>query len=369
MTPWRIRPSAASRTVACPGSVRASESAPSWIDDYSDATAREEGTACHEFAATRLQTKVLPAIGQIASNGVPCDSGMLDAIHLYETTLHAFGCTEVWVEKPLVISAIENCGGTPDFFGWQKLSDGSILIDVADLKYGFRTVASWINYQLIAYAAGVCEFLGVDIARAKFRLTIVQPRKWHPQGPVRSVLVSGVEVLQHLQVLVQTVALSNSTMPPLIPGTQCNYCPGRICCSANSEAVHSVGFDTANDISFDAAERELKVLLQHREMLEARITGLSAQVEHAIRAGQRSTQFEMQSTSGKLEWREETEDQARAIAKCMRVDITKKPELITPTQAKRLVGNDFVNLFAHRVPGAKKLVLSDPSKWVKRFES
>lgn len=363
---WRIRPSAGARIVACPGSLRVAEGAPAWIDEYNDPKIREEGTACHEFASTRLQTGVLPEIGALAANGVPADAAMLDAIYLYENAVKSLACVAIWVEHQLQIS--EECGGTPDIFGYQQQENGRWLIDIADLKYGFRIVNMWPNYQLVPYAIGVCKFLGLRVEDCDFRFTIVQPRRWHRAGPVRSARVSGIEVAAQFEVFDNACRIAQSPLAPLNPGEHCDYCPGRARCNALQDAAHNVGFGDANDLQPEEAERELKFLMQHRDILEARITGLAAQVEHHLRDGKGSKYFELQSTSGKLEWDESRIDQIRAIAKCMKAHIEKEPDLITPNQARRIVGDDFVNIFARRVSGAKKLVLADPSYWTKRFK-
>lgn len=371
---WRIRPSAAARIVACPGSVRVSDGAPSWIDEYSDPTIRDEGTACHEFAAHKLLTGCSPA-GQIASNGVACDTPMLDAIFMYENAIQALRMHKYWIERPLIVPGIPNCGGTPDVFGWQieLQADGTTryLIDVCDLKYGFRIVPVWPNFQLAPYGVAACAELGLDISQVLFRFTIVQPRRWHPAGPVRQVRVTGEQVMALMQQISHAVALSDTPLAPLNTGEQCDYCPGRARCTGLQNRVTSVGFGDANDLTLGEAEQELKFLLGHKAAVEARITGLSAQVEHAItKKGARSNLFEMQSTSGKLEWKPDTVEQVRALAtRLLHAEIEKKAELITPTQAIRLVGKDFVNTFAAKVPGARKLVLADPTKWAKRFES
>lgn len=367
MQNWRIRPSAGARIVACPGSVRVSEGAPEWIDEYNDPTVREYGTAGHEFAATFLTTGNLPKVGQVATNGVAADAEMIECISAYAEYLRSLMCADWRVETGVFVNS--NCGGTPDFFGWQLQANGRWLLDIADLKLGYKIVPTWPNYQLAPYAVGVAKFLGMRVADCDFRFSIVQPRRWHPSGTIRSAVVSGEKVLEVYAVFERACDLALGPLPPLNPGANCAYCPGRARCSALPDTVQSVGFGDGNDLQHEEAERELKFLLAHKEMLEARITGLSAQVEHGLRNGKPQRLFELQSDSSRLKWDESKIAAVRMIAKLKGVNIEKEPELITPTQAKKILGEDVVSQMAYRASGAKKLVLADPARWAQRFES
>lgn len=365
MSTWRIRPSAASRIVACPGTIRVCADAPAWMDEDGDNTVREEGTACH-WVAFEAARGNMPAIGTLAPNAVPVDRGMHDAANLYIATVNRWQTPTVWFERPLPVPQVPECGGTPDVF---SIDHKRKIIYIADLKYGYRIVEVFPNYQLILYALAVIAFFYLsDLTGWQIHFTIVQPRRWHVQGPVRTYIATWPELAPIVETMRQKLALALLPDAPLVPGKHCEWCPGRARCNALRQTVLDEFVCDPHDLPFDAAERELQFLQSRLETLEAYISGLAAQVEHGLRNGENSERFEMARTTGRRVWKSaEDEQAARNIAKLMGVNIEKTPELITPTQAMEKMPPEIVNMFAHREPGAVKLIPLDHAKWVARF--
>lgn len=364
----QIRPSSIARIVACPGALRMSAGAPQWMDDYGDSTVREEGTACHWVAHEKTLGRH-PAIGTLAPNGVAVTEDMHIAADIYLHATRSVGCHTLRYEMPISIPSISaNCAGTPDAAGVGISARGRPLVFVGDLKYGFRIVDVWPNYQLLTYATGIADLQGWRIEDCDIQLTIAQPRKWHRQGYVRTVLKTGEEAAEQVQIIRNAVSVAEGQNPPLQPGEHCGFCPGRARCSAADRSVHAFSFDTANDLTPIQAEDELAYLLEREVLLKARITGLSAQVDHAARTGQQLRKFERVRTTGKLMWRPDDIPKVRALGKLMGVAIENEPELVTPTQAKKLLPPMVVDSYAHRSPGAFKLERQDPSRWVEFFK-
>lgn len=364
-----IRPSAIARIVACRGSPRVSAGAPSWIDEYGDHAVREEGNAGHWLAHQNSQ-RIYPVIGALAPNGVVISQELQDGANMYLQAVAAAGCSDVRFEQRIeVIPAVSaNCGGTPDAAGVGWSASGRPLIYIGDLKLGYRIVNVWPNYQLITYAAGIANLMGWQLSDCDVHLQIVQPRKWHRHGPVRSAFKSGSEVQAQVNFIRNAVAMAETDLAPLQPGEHCDYCPGRARCPALDARVSGVAFDMPNDLTTDQAERELDYLMQHKELLEARITGLSAQVDHAARTGQRLTRFERVAETKRAVWRDDDVERIRALGRLMGLPVEKPAELITPTQAKKLLPASVVDSYAHRPQGAFKLVKQDPSRWVEIFK-
>jgi hypothetical protein len=86
-----------------------------------------------------------------------------------------------------------------------------------------------------------------------------------------------------------------------------------------------------------------------------------------MKRGQPSQHWELKPAAGRLKWRPESAERVRTISKLLGVNTDKPAELITPTQAKPLLGEDLVNMLAERPNGALKLVPADAQFWARIF--
>ena len=148
-----IAPSSLDRIVACPGSVYLSSLMPAQ-PERPEAT---EGDAAH-WVAMRIALGEVVKKGETAPNGVLVDSEMIEG---GETYADALDYLPGIAEKTVTITAIHHsqCFGTPDFF---QYAPNTHTLRVTDYKYGFRYVEVYENWQLMAYASGVMEFLGLS---------------------------------------------------------------------------------------------------------------------------------------------------------------------------------------------------------------
>lgn len=353
MTTATIRPSSLGRIVACPGSLMAAAGAPAWHDAYSDNTAREEGTACHQLAEHTLNGEPL----EVADNGVVIDDAMRAAVALYIGHLNTINaCPEI--ELPLEIPQLGDCRGTADAVAFEGTH-----IHIVDLKYGFRQVEVWPNYQLIAYALGAAYHRGIGWRQTTYTLTIVQPRGYHRGGPIRSVTVTGEELAQHVDAITTAIGNARSEKPTYSAGPQCGHCPARARCpTLRSVAMYDVVTDPY-DLTLEQAETELQYLQSIVELQQCYIEGLKSQVEHAIRNGTPSRYYSLESTPGRREWLPGAAKKIEVLAELEGVNVTKPKEIITPTQAKKVLGEIIVNQFSHQKPSPLKLVKFDATKY------
>jgi len=362
MSELQARPSALSRIIACPGSLRACAQAPDWLDEYSDNTVREEGTACHHFAYQAAMDK--PAnIGDVAPNGVAFDTDMQSACDMYLKAISSAVTSRVFFETTLPVPGIGQ--GTPDAHSVYQYN-GQWHVHIWDLKYGFRTVDVWPNPQLIAYALAVCAYHSVPFAEAIFHFTIVQPRKWHTAGHIRTQQVSGADAMVQALQIIAAVAKAKSAAPPLQPGKHCEWCPGRAECPALRADVVDCVVAMPDTLPFEYAESELLFLRQYQEKLKAYVTGLQVQIEHGMKNGRKSSKFELRKTQGRSVWKDPAK--AKILAQLSGVKIEKEPELITPKQAFDAgMPAELINLYSGREPGKVTLEIADASKWAKVF--
>lgn len=360
MSKWAIRPSSLPRLVACSGSHRVCRDAPAWLDDYGDNTAREEGTAAHWLANENACGRY-PKLGTVAPNGVATTEEMQLGVDLYLAQLDV---ENGHFEEPMAIPLLgPDCGGTPDYWYYEYTTN---TLYVWDFKFGRRLVQAWVNYQLIAYALGVCTLLDLDPRNVNFVFGIVQPRAAHRDGPVRSKMVSGIELMAPTGVILAAINEAKSEISPCVPNDHCKDCAGRARCPVTQDIANSFSFDFANDLTLPQAEDELRYLLQIEKLLEGRISGLTAQVQHAAIGGARLSRFELARSKPHLQWKPEHIETVKSLAKLMKLEVETEPKLITPTQLAKK-SPELAALYSHRPQGSVKLEPQDPAQWVEIF--
>jgi len=371
MADYRLRPSAASTWVRCSGFVRLAADVPEWQEDDS-VEVREAGTACHWAAYRASQGADIPALlGETAPNGVEIDDDMLEAVDLYRDAVAAWPTAAIrYFEQPVHCADIHpECGGTPDVFAWDAATR---TLYIGDLKYGFRFVAADGNWQLVCYVSGVMRFFMLrpeDVNHVV--LMICQPRNPQGGGPIRDWVATPADLMPYWHQLqaAAIVALSNEAICTTNPG--CAQCGAAGVCPALDAAALTV-LDvstraTPHDLTFTDAERQLRYLQWAESVVTARREALEQQVAHGIKKGKISKHYEVEQQYSRLKWNEGTRPNVEAMAALMGVSVQKPVQLITPTQAKKVLGDDVVSLFAQRLPGGLKLVNSDANKWRRIF--
>lgn len=224
----RLGASGAYRWLRCPGSVRLSEGRP----DESTAAGREgtaagrEGTVAHEWAERTLRGGAI--------EDVPAD--MRAGVGLYVDTVRALVAESGgWLQAERRIS-LEALRPPEDMFG---TTDASIVqsptrLHIVDFKYGRYVVEVENNPQLLYYLLGaLLELPAAARARIReLRITIVQPRAAHPDGPVRSVEVSWPLLVLFAGRLMAGAYRTQMPDAPLRPGDWCRFCRAREICPA-----------------------------------------------------------------------------------------------------------------------------------------
>jgi hypothetical protein len=333
--------------------------------DEADNEVCEDGTACH-WLASEIWERRFPAEGSLAANGRVLTDEMFTAVDLYHDTLRAWPGVVAVCEKYVPIPRIaEGFGGTPD--AWAYNPDTRTLY-IADLKFGFRFVEVWENWQLICYAIGLLDLLGLDWQHTAIEFVIVQPRCSHRDGPVRKwrthahLLDDAVSKLQE--------AANAATR--YVPNPGCRDCPGRhVCVALQNSALSALEVSYGGDpheLSPAALGDELRRLKEASKRLEARITGLETQTEHALRKGVIVPGWTLSASYARETWREGTEPEIIALGQLMKVNVAKPIKAITPAQARKLLPNDWVAIYAHKPSTGVRLTKQDPFEIRKAFD-
>lgn len=371
-SPFQLRPSSADRWVHCEGSV--SLCAPFPEDDTPEAM---EGTAAHWAATEPLAGRPVKA-GDVAPNGIVITDEMIDGAALYQATVYS-KIQPSWIraEDVLPIPDIHpSNGGTVDTWG---LGFDPWLLHVVDYKFGHGFIEVFENWQLVEYVSGIVSLLVREgIAPPNYEdlitveLTIVQPRNYHKDGPVRSWRVPLKHLRAQFNVLRSQAELAMQPNAATRTGEWCEHCPARhVCRTLQNAALHIA--DRAGDSTPFALDpiqlgNELRWLHHAQALIESRITGLEAEALQVIRNGKQVAHYAAEHAKGREVWRDGMEPAVILLGGALGYDLAKPPSAITPQQARaKGIDATVISEYAHRPPGALKLVPMDTTQTRKIF--
>jgi len=172
----KLSPSSAERWMDCAGSVVLSDGMPQRTSAFAD-----EGTEAHEIAEFILLGKAYT-----------CSAEMLANVRVYTDYVMSL-CAEktaLWfIEQRVAVNA--HVYGTADAIIWHEAERH---LRVIDLKYGAGVaVEVKNNKQLMIYA--LAALLTMNYNADLVTVTIVQPRCAHPDGPIRSISFTVLELM------------------------------------------------------------------------------------------------------------------------------------------------------------------------------
>lgn len=373
-----LAPSSAARWGVCALSARLEAAYP----EAEDSPASLEGTAAHWVVQLTLEGRP-PALDQQAPNGVAVTREMLEGADLVvETIRSALG--DGWrglltIEQRVQIPRIHpaECWGTPDYRAWLDLSDGRRILFLWDYKFGHGIVEAFENQQLIAYASGLLSEAAVDGLEEQstwVMMSVIQPRSFHRDGPVRHWRALASDLRAHVNILHMQAEEALGPNPKARPDPgACKNCRGRHACEALQRAAYQAADKgqqaQAIDLSPLALGRELRELTRAQALLEARVSGLQAQAEATIKRGALVPFWMLESAPGRMKWTKPAAE-VLALGQMLGLNLAAPPDVITPTQAKKAgLPESLVEAYAARPPGAAKLVPDDGAKARLTFSS
>jgi len=396
-----IAPSALALTVACAASVGLQAS----VVPLPPTDEELEGTAAHWIALQYASGygRNWPVGSKFKSGGRDWE---VDLDMVVGSVMYAQACGGVHpnlrLEDAVRVSWIHptHCYGTPD--AWRYFLDarealtatfngqqwvvppelpradfdaGRIkLVRVADYKYGHRYVEVFGCYQLVGYAAGVMERLGLDLNDPTLwlELILVQPRCYHKDGPVRRWVIQAHELIAYLNHARSAAYEALGEGPQLRDGKPrattndaCIDCKARHVCKTLQYATGAfIDFSQAAEmveLPPEAMGQELAMVQDAIKRLEARESGLKVRAEAYMRAGAAVAFYHMEAGESRLVYKDDVNvDEFVGLGELCNVEVrkkqTRKDLLVTPTQAIQLgIDPGVMKSYAHRPPAALKL--------------
>ena len=307
--------SGASRWMVCPGSVSLGQE----LKDEQGDTYSSLGIAAHGLAANCLHTGQ-DAWGSIGDciNGVDVDKDMADAVQVYLDFLRP--CMNehgsfLWIEQRFHCPSIhEFFYGTVDHADfWDKTR----ILNVNDYKHGAGIVveAQW-NPQCLYYACGIMELYDLWNKVDLITVGIIQPRAFHPDGPIRRWSISTEELKDWLWSTLVPAMNRALTSTDTKSGEHCRFCPviRRACPQVikdmeELEAIMKIITNTAAELSNEQVGRFLD-LLQIAKMVgkAAEETAFSR-----LNAGQSVPGYKLASARANRIWKDKAEEELKKV--------------------------------------------------------
>lgn len=331
-----------------------------------ESDAATEGTAAHWALAEVLHGYTV-AVGQLTPDGVALTAEMVDAaedvLAWFELLKQATpdDPAEVRIEQRVRNPAIHpDNWGTPDLVIWFERSK---RLYVVDYKFGHGWVEVFENWQLINYAALVAADLCIDGAeqmRVMVSLVVIQPRAYHPDGPIRTWQVQLAHLRRYWNNLTASAEESVAGGDgQLRVSPECKYCTARHACpELMARGLAEIDRSRAAvpfDLTPQALGIELHDLRRAIAALEARETGLAAQAEALLRLGKPVPFWSLASKPGRAAWTV-PDAEVLALGEMVGTQLSKPLTPITPTQAKAAgLPAELVDAYSARPRSAAEL--------------
>ena len=342
-----------------------------------DTEASLEGSASHDLGEKMIRTSLSAGvgypkredtIGSITETGVVISEGIYDGSEMYANeVLNTLRDIRVAGGPMMGVEASVECGniheqsfGTVDAYAY---SMESRVLYVWDYKFGFGIVEVFENLQLINYASGLLDQLGINgdtDALTTVVFKIIQPRAPHREGPVREWSVNAASLRNYFNQLSNKAneALTESAL--LHSGSHCKYCEALWACPTARDAglgfMEVFGAVLPEEPTPDELGFLLSAVKRGKQALEMLEDAYEAQVDSLIRSGKPVNGWATEPTTGKKKWNKPITE-VIALGQMLGKDLAKPQDAITPTQAIKLgLPEKVVNAYSVRPTTGTKIV-------------
>lgn len=343
-----LSPSRAHRWVNCPASAELEKKY-----HRPAGPAAAEGTLAHKIAHNVLQGYPLPD---------DIDPEMRAGVTLYvDEVRRSIISQETKFEFEQKISRKDlkrvSITGTPDVWIYDRPKR---TLEILDFKYGFSQVEVIKNWQMLAYAYLVRPMVH---RIERIRLTIVQPRAYHPNGPVRSWLISMQDYEEYAKKISEVLRNLNLGRKWALIGAWCRYCNALPACYTMAKTSAAAMDLSEEPLDFELSDEQLASELNHTEeaqrVLSHRMEALEEYAIRKIQAGAIIPGWDLAPGRGTLAWNRPTAEVA-SVMDMMGVDVRKPVELITPKQAENAgLDTNILQHYTTKKQGKIKLKRSD----------
>jgi Protein of unknown function (DUF2800) len=341
----KFQPSSSKRWINCPGSIRLSAGIPDTSSVFAD-----EGTAAHQAAEKILrgelrEEKLIGHTETVNGQDFTIDEEAAEAIMLYVETCREYmtKAKEFIVEQRLDMTHIAtDMFGTADFVAY---SEDESTVTVCDLKFGRGVAVEADDPQLLIYAMGAAKLFHNRGLR-KIEMVVVQPRCYHPDGPVRRYKIDPADLLDHEADIIDAAKRAEKDDAALNPGSWCKFCKAAAICPAMAKVV-----DEAAKMEFGEpapvtamTPKELSKTLAKVDLVEDWCRRVREYAFAEAQRGRVAPGWKLVQKRALRKWTDE-DNAARLLANLgVSDDEMFSKKLVSPAAAEKLVGKKGVAL-------------------------
>jgi hypothetical protein len=262
--------------------------------------------------------------------------------------------------------------GTPDAYVFNP--DLKKLF-VFDFKTGFGVIDPVENWQLIIYTLLILKKLDrlgmINDFNFIVDLVIVQPRAYHPDGPIRSWSINYDQLMQYSKKLIEVCTEIDAGRYVSRVGSWCHYCRALHECKVAAVVAGKAMDASGEAMTFDLTPSQLSFELTHTEdalrILTQRFKALQEFVISQIQKGVTIPGWELSSGRGTLSWNKSVKEVIN-MANTIGINVKKPEAIVTPRQAETL-GLDpaIVKHYTYTREGKLRLRKIDPDAGIKMF--
>jgi hypothetical protein len=344
--PLRLRPSAASRWIACPASAKLSTQVP-----YQPAgEAAKIGTAIHALAETcfQLDTDPIDFVGQevegITMTEENCDFALehIKAIWAIQDEVGEDGFIRVEADVKLYHTDDVLVQGTADVLGYSNITK---KLTIADLKTGRGYVDAENNEQLKIYALAA---MASDILRpTEIEFQIIQPH--HGEKRIHTMSATALREWEQ-NILRPAVDEALSDAPRYVPSEQaCQWCPAKHICPAQQEQFDIVAAQPdisvlsksdINAVMLSLTPAQITAILDKAPLVEKFIEAVKEHATKQMEAGAVLPGWQLQPKRASRKWIDSTAARQALTDAGLTDSQIFETELISPTQAEKLLAKE-----------------------------
>ena len=336
----KLSPSSSARWLDCTSSVKATEQYPNTSN-----SASEWGTQVHYIGELLLKGEDINVGDELQERGNSSfivDKEQLDcALDYANYTRDLLDEDEIMlIEEQYDLGFI-----APDTFG---TSDATVLNDttlhVIDLKSGHNIVMAERNTQLMLYALGALHKLEDDYYIDEITLHIVQTRAGHIDS-----WSCDVEELLEFEKFAkeQATKILNDDVSFNPTPRACKWCSHKVNCDALAKFTDEVitgDFDDLDEIEGKANlidNSHIKRILDNKDLIISFIKAVEEEAQIKLQNGEEIEGYRLVEAVTRKTWdKSEMDNIEKYLKRKLKIDGAYKQTIITPTQAKKLLGKD-----------------------------